>query len=546
MAIILPCIRVHKRKGADNIDVGVGVGIGNGESGPTPSPGITISSPKSPITFTITPIPPFFGFGINWDFFFGKTHIEIQKEAIQAYLTIVFKVLEKWYGFPIRDGHALQFKSDGVRRQLALRPDLGAMAQALWADADEIITGAFGYQKSGSGIRERFVNQFLANAAINNWTLQATLDVWDALVIASTCADKPAPPPKVTSKPPPPGLTQAQGDAICGRIRQLSSSGLPIPDDLMPYLDYYEDCILPLNTDDALPLPPPAPLIVNRETPLSESQRAWAVKIRQDLYRTSQQVSVLQRQFNNFAQTTKEALWQQHLRSEVRAADAYYQNRADWQMAPLYPAVQGPPASWLQPPDPNHPQVLEIPPAKQFPKTPGPQTRDIPGLQERLDDLQQQITNCCSRLDTWIGTIPNLIADAIRQYDQGVVQPALQKIRDECCQPPPEPGNPGPEDVCQEGRDKWGRMAECWHEANGQNPYPIDEDIAARPTPAERTLDFDQGVSTQPSGPFVDFRLAADNAFLAAVKGQWTRPTNSFAPKLRNWVYQNPAPEVGL
>jgi len=53
------------------------------------------------------------------------------------------------------------------------------------AHADLIVTGAFGYKDSGSGIRERVVRQYLANAAYNQWPSHATQQMWDGILESS-------------------------------------------------------------------------------------------------------------------------------------------------------------------------------------------------------------------------------------------------------------------------------------------------------------------------------------------------------------------------
>lgn len=290
----------------------------------------------------------------------------------------------------------------------------------------------------------------------------------------------------------------------------------------------------PPDVDDPIP-PEQPPDLTPRLDDLQ--QQVWAIKADLQQFKDTMFLSL---------DAIKQALWNTQIRSNFQAASVYASDFPGWVGPP--PAAQQPalPPGWQTLPTPGNPQVLELPPIQEFPQAPAPQTLDLGPIEQRLNSVEQCCTTITTDFDNLLTELPGDIQQLIDQYDQNVEKPDLQKLRDECCQPQVVPGSPEPQDPCVEGQEKWGIMAECWHEANGQNPYPIDEDIAARPTPAETTLDFDQAVSQQPSGAFLERRVAADNAFLAAVKGQWTRPTNSYAPKLRTWVYQNPAPGTGV
>lgn len=193
MAVYIPCLNVQKYDDGGGFSVGVGAGpttTSDGIASGSVAPGISITHTDSPVTLTIIPVPPYIIFGPNFGFWksvfgMGQTKIDRQKEEIQDFWTPLFRYLNRTYGVPIRDDHFLQFPSDGVKKQFKQHPEIAAMAPAMYAEADDIILGAFGYDSSGSGIRERMVNQFLANAAYNNWPVHATREIWDGAREAS-------------------------------------------------------------------------------------------------------------------------------------------------------------------------------------------------------------------------------------------------------------------------------------------------------------------------------------------------------------------------
>lgn len=145
--------------------------------------GITITPSDSPISINIVPFFPFILPGINWDFIFGTSRIHEQKQAIQDFYTPLFRYAHSAWGYALRDNHALQFQSDGVQRMFAQCPDLAALWPVFYEDACTIEQCVFGDCSSGGG-QKRFVNQFIANACINQWTVQQSQDLWDAIVQA--------------------------------------------------------------------------------------------------------------------------------------------------------------------------------------------------------------------------------------------------------------------------------------------------------------------------------------------------------------------------
>ena len=198
MAVYVPCLNVQSYDDGGGFSVGIGVGegitsdaIGSGQF----APGVTITHSDSPVAVTVIPIPPYIIFGPNFEFWknlfgLGQTKIERQKIEIQDFYTPIFRYLSRTYGVPIRDNHALQFPSDGVKRLLADNPLIAALEPGFTALAPGIVTGAFGYDKSASGIEERIVRQFLANAAYNGWPVSATEQIFAGIYEASLASCK--------------------------------------------------------------------------------------------------------------------------------------------------------------------------------------------------------------------------------------------------------------------------------------------------------------------------------------------------------------------
>lgn len=190
MSVYIPCLNVDKPDGGGGFSVGIGVGQGGGETGSL-APGVSFTHSDSPVTLTIAPVPPFIFFGPNWQFWWnlfglGETRIEREKEQIQEIGTNIFQYLKKAYGVPIRDNHWLQFSSDGVKDQFRRRPDIAALVQYTSGTDDIVANLVFARKNASQGQEERVSNQFLANAAINNWPVNATIQIWDGIVLASS------------------------------------------------------------------------------------------------------------------------------------------------------------------------------------------------------------------------------------------------------------------------------------------------------------------------------------------------------------------------
>lgn len=606
----------------------------------------------APELFIIFPFMPF-----GWDWAFdalglGPTDIEIQKKQIQAYLTPVFKMLNQGYGFPLNMDKAQRFSSDAVKTLLGKRPDLAALVPLMQDESDRIITGAFGYDKSGPGIRQRLVNQFLANASRNQWPLQATIDAWQAIVRASTCPPPPKPPPPLPSvvpnlvaqpgnaqvflgwdrasgtsqipsktfvynvkrsetsggpyvvvgtatgktftdsgvtngtqyfyrvsatssvgegedsneasatpvapppvRPCPPGYDMDRCFEICGQIRQLTASQQP----LGPFeaiLDYFRDCIMPpdgswqyrtppvsvatevypvqgfpwmpkettigflppeywpynwnrgsggrilivvtappdspyppgtlitatLDPGEYVVLPdgtidcfgdkkPPEEPLEGEPTPPDEPEPPVeeippaVQQLRQDV----DELSVDYRQFKQSMlqslSSIKQAVWNGFLRDNQQSATVWARGQAGWQ-GPLPLVTQPPiPPSWQEIPANGTPQVLELPPIQEFPQVLEIPPFDATALEQRIAELQEQNRQLNLEIEALKAIPPLDVAPYIVRYDTEVVQPGLQAIRDDCCQPVEPPPERTPVDICQEGRERWGVQAECWLDA---------------------------------------------------------------------------------
>lgn len=189
MSVYIPCLNVDSPDNGGGFSVGVGAGSIGGEGGGV-APGVTFTHRDSPVALTITPSYPFIYFGPNFAFWadlfgLGETRIQREKQQIQDVMTDIFRYLEFAYHVPIRDGHALQFGSDGVQAQFQRRPDIAALAPSLMTTSLPVTSLVFARKDTSQGQRERVVNQFLANASINEWPVNSTVQIWEGMVEAS-------------------------------------------------------------------------------------------------------------------------------------------------------------------------------------------------------------------------------------------------------------------------------------------------------------------------------------------------------------------------
>lgn len=139
----------------------------------------------------VNPVTAILAFAINYQFWvnlfgLGETRIDREKAQIADVYTAIFTYLHVAYGVPVRDGHALDFPSDGVQKQFDARPEIAALVPTLMLTAPVVTKDVFAHGVPTQGQLERTVNQFLANASINNWPVQATLDIWNGIVEAGS------------------------------------------------------------------------------------------------------------------------------------------------------------------------------------------------------------------------------------------------------------------------------------------------------------------------------------------------------------------------
>lgn len=197
MSVFIPCLNPD----AGNNQVGSGIQIVTPQS--IASGLVSLAGTAFPVAIGETvlylnPITAIAAFAINYQFWanlfgLGETRIDREKAQIQDVYTSIFTYLHVALGVPIRDGHALDFPSDGVQKQFDARPEIAALVPQLMQTSPIVTKGVFAHGTPTQGQLERTVNQFLANASINNWPVQATVDIWQGLVEAANpeCASDP-------------------------------------------------------------------------------------------------------------------------------------------------------------------------------------------------------------------------------------------------------------------------------------------------------------------------------------------------------------------
>lgn len=197
MSVFIPCLNVDS---GNNLS-GSGIQIVSPQSiaaGLVNLAGTAIPVTIGETVLYLNPITAIIAFAINWEFWanlfgLGETRIDREKQEIQVVLTAIFRFLNTAYDVPLRDGHALLFPSDGVQKQFDARPEIGALAPTLLQTSEVVTKNIFAHGVPTQGQKERTVNQYLANASINNWPVTVTQGIWDGLVAAAdpTCAQDP-------------------------------------------------------------------------------------------------------------------------------------------------------------------------------------------------------------------------------------------------------------------------------------------------------------------------------------------------------------------
>jgi len=103
----------------------------------------------------------------------GRTQIRADKIAIQDAFSPLFRRFATSRGLSLRDNHFLQLSSGRVQSELASRPDLQALVEVFAPGAQQ-----FGER---AGLRQRVVNQFLGNVAINGWSANDAVGLWKSI-----------------------------------------------------------------------------------------------------------------------------------------------------------------------------------------------------------------------------------------------------------------------------------------------------------------------------------------------------------------------------
>lgn len=198
MSVYIPCLNPDVSNNGSGSSLGItpgGAAIGAINAGVQ----FTAAFGDSLIAFTIAPYLPFLSIAINWQFWadlfgLGEGRIAREKATIQQVMTPIFQYLNVAYNVPIRDFHALIFPSDGVQAQFNARPDIAALVPQFMLTSPVVTRDVFAVSTPTQGELERTVNQFLANASLNGWPVQATTDIWNGLVDAASpdCSADPA------------------------------------------------------------------------------------------------------------------------------------------------------------------------------------------------------------------------------------------------------------------------------------------------------------------------------------------------------------------
>lgn len=114
--------------------------------------------------------------------FFGQTAIKAQKVGIQDFFTPIFRQYARDTGLPLRDAHFLQFDPEGVQRYTLSNPTYVSLRDQLLGSVGPL--ARYITPNPGPGITERIVNQFVTNAAINNWSVEQALRLWNGVLNA--------------------------------------------------------------------------------------------------------------------------------------------------------------------------------------------------------------------------------------------------------------------------------------------------------------------------------------------------------------------------
>jgi hypothetical protein len=419
--------------GDDGVDVSVGALPGaDGGIGVV----ITITPPDSPVSVNIVPFPPFILPGLNWDFFFGPTKIDVQKDIIKNFLTPVFRFVRDNYGYRLPSNNAVRFDSSPLRARMKGYPELDALRPFISEDTETVLN-CFKVTKEREGFAKRFVNQYLGNAAYNDWTVDQTTDLWDAMIAAMT------PLPSC----PPQCMTATQ-------LLKYMLTGQDVPEDAKGFLadkTNWDTAVLYCFPSDWQLGDCPPPVQPPPEQPPPQPVDCPPGMIRNE------------------------------------------DGTCFCPLPPEPPTQPEPPPPPVQPP----PIVPQQPPAQGCP----PECQQqIDVLRDCCDALWRAIATIWLSInaiwDTISLVIPQIwlninniwtildsldvrINNHIENYWITIIKPYIDEMCERCksqAQPPPT-SQDEPADECERGRKWWGRWAECWLNANS----PFDEEIELDP-----------------------------------------------------------------
>jgi hypothetical protein len=523
MAIEIPPTRCYDTTtDEDDIDWKLG-GARNAEGQWRPT--ITLTSPKSPIGVVLFPFPPFVFPIFNWEFFFGDTDIEIQKDGIQRFFTPFMRYAKETFGYPLRDNKALWFGSNDVRKNFARCPALAALAPQLLEDAPILVQCQGGKAKE-QGYAERTVNQFLATACVNQWTVEQTGELWDAIVQAvkplDTC--------------PPKCLTAVQV------ARYLLKGNAPAPgmqEFLCEEKSWDTNVLYCFPADFPIagcPVPPKEP------PPCPEG---WV------------------RQQDG---TCKPPVVVKCQAPMVEMPDG----TCACPLPDPPPKPQPCPPGWIRWQDGScHPPVNPYP---QPDPTPVPQPQACPpACQTQIDQVReccQEVTRrvtqevmpeidglwrCCRevwenitriyndlrslsqlffdfRTEVWnsFGDIWNILNDIdiridthIENYYCTIIKPYIDEMCERCKAQEKPPPDETKETNCEEGRRKWGLWAECWLEAHTPAPEDVGDGIAWCDSMATLKATCAQAAQRDSQGRWADAMTLARQAVANGLQGNF-------------------------
>jgi hypothetical protein len=508
--------------GEDDVDVSVsGTPLADGGIGIV----ITITPKDSPISINIVPFPPFILPGINWDFFFGETEISREKSSIQDFFTPFMRYARDAFGYPLRDNKALYFGSNDVRRNFARCPQLAALAPQLLEDAVWLVQ-CQGGEKDQQGFAQRCVNQFLSTACVNQWTVEQTGDLWDAIVQAIKPLD-PCPAKCLTAvqvtryllkgNPAAPGMQ----DFLCDPANWDTSvlycfpadfpiAGCPVP---KPEPEPCPEGWVRQNDGTCKP-----PVVVRCQPPMVEMPDGTCACPLPDPQPQP---------------TPCPPGW-------IRQNDGTCKPPFD-----PYPQPGPTPVPQPQPcPPACQSQIDQVRECcqditRRVTQEVIPQLSDvwqaITNIWEQLTLLWQETTNIWNRLTTELENVYQLIENIwvvlrdidiridtrIENYYLTIIRPYIDEMCERCKAQPAPPPDETTETTCEEGERKWGIWAECWLRKNTPEVSEIGEGLAWCDSMTALKAACAEAALPKPQGRWAEHMEIARQAVANGLQGQF-------------------------